>query len=176
MNRLAAKMPEVLGPARYDENTRAHMPKLSAGILAFRKRPAGIQVFLVHPGGPFWKNKDAGAWSIPKGEYAEGTDPLEAAKREFLEETGSEARGEFICLDRLRQSSGKVISAWALERDSMPPIRSNTFSMEWPPKSGRMQEFPEVDRGDWFFVNDARKQIVKGQIGFIDRLIAHLSR
>lgn len=151
------------------------MPKLSAGILVFRKSPSGIQVFLVHPGGPFWKNKDAGAWSIPKGEYVEGTEPLEAAKREFLEETGSEAGGEFIPLGRLRQPDGKVVSAWALERDEMPPIRSNTFSIEWPPKSGRMQEFPEVDRGDWFFLVDARKKILKGQVEFLDRLASYCS-
>lgn len=146
------------------------MPKLSAGILVFRKSPAGIEVFLVHPGGPFWKNKDAGAWSLPKGEYDEGADPLEAAKREFFEETGIEARGELTSLGRLRQSGGKVISAWALERDTMPPIRSNTFSMEWPPKSRRMQDFPEVDRGEWFSLDEARRKIVKGQMAFLDHL------
>jgi predicted NUDIX family NTP pyrophosphohydrolase len=151
------------------------MPKLSAGILVFRKAPSGLQVFLVHPGGPFWKSKDAGAWSIPKGEYLEGTDPLEAAMREFLEETGIEARGEFVPLGRLRQSTGKVVSAWALERDNMPAIRSNTFSMEWPPKSGRMQDFPEVDRGEWFSLDDARKKIVKGQTIFLDRLASYCS-
>jgi len=150
--------------------------KLSAGILLFRKRPTGIEVFLVHPGGPFWKNKDAGAWSIPKGEYADGTDPLDAAKREFLEETGVDLDGEFISLDRIRQTGGKIVTAWALQRDSMPPLRSNTFSMEWPPKSGRAQEFPEVDRGEWFSLNDARKKLVKGQVQFLDRLAVHTSR
>lgn len=152
------------------------MPKLSAGILLFRKSSSAIQVYLVHPGGPFWKNKDAGAWSIPKGEYVEGTDPLEAAKREFQEETGVEARGEFIPLNRLRQPGGKLISVWALARDSMPSIRSNTFSMEWPPKSGRIQDFPEVDQGEWFPLGDARRKIVKGQVGFLDRLASHFSR
>jgi predicted NUDIX family NTP pyrophosphohydrolase len=152
------------------------MPKLSAGVLVFKKSSSGIQVFLVHPGGPFWKNKDAGAWSIPKGEYAEGTDPLEAAKRELLEETGAEACGELIPLGRLRQPSGKVITAWALERDSIPLLQSNTFSMEWPPKSGRMQAFPEVDRGDWFSLHEARKKITKGQMVFLDRLTSHFSR
>lgn len=151
------------------------MPKLSAGILVFRKSTSGVQVYLVHPGGPFWKNKDAGAWSIPKGEYLEGADPLEAAKREFLEETGMEASGGFIPLGRVRQPSGKVVSAWALELDSMPLIRSNTFSMEWPLKSGRMQDFPEVDRGDWFSLDEAHKKIVKGQVGFLDRLASHVS-
>jgi predicted NUDIX family NTP pyrophosphohydrolase len=133
-------------------------------------------VFLVHPGGPFWKNKDAGAWSIPKGEYTDGADPLDAAKREFLEETGVDLDGKFITLDRIQQASGKIVTAWALERDTMPPLRSNTFSMEWPPKSGRAQEFPEVDRGEWFSLNDARKKLVTGQVQFLDRLAAHTSR
>ena len=137
----------------------------------FRKRETTLQIFLVHPGGPFWKNKDAGSWSIPKGEYAEGEDPLEAAKREFCEETGFEANGEFIPLGQMKQSSGKAIIAWALEGDCLPAaIRSNTFSIEWPPKSGRQQEFPEVDRADWFSLEDARTRIVKGQLGFLDRL------
>jgi predicted NUDIX family NTP pyrophosphohydrolase len=151
------------------------MPKLSAGILVFRKSSLGIEVFLVHPGGPFWKNKDAGAWSIPKGEYLEGADPLEAAKREFLEETGVAADGRLVSLDQVRQSGGKVVSAWAMECDSMPTIHSNTFSMEWPPKSGRIQQFPEVDRGQWFSLDEARTKIVKGQTGFLDRLASHLS-
>jgi predicted NUDIX family NTP pyrophosphohydrolase len=115
------------------------------------------------------------AWSIPKGEYVEGTDPLEAAKREFLEETGVEACGEFLALGQLRQPGGKVVTVWALERDNMPPLRSNTFSMEWPPKSGRMQEFPEVDRGDWFSSDEARKKMLKGQVGFLNHLASHLS-
>ena len=145
-------------------------------MLLFRERPTGIEVFLVHPGGPFWKNKDAGAWSIPKGEYTDGADPLDAAKREFLEETGVDLDGEFISLDRIQQASGKIVTAWALERDTMPPLRSNTFSMEWPPNSGRTQEFPEVDRGEWFSLNDARKKLVKGQAQFLDRLAVHTSR
>jgi predicted NUDIX family NTP pyrophosphohydrolase len=137
----------------------------------FRKRDATLQILLVHPGGPFWKNKDAGSWSIPKGEYGEGEDPLDAAKREFHEETGLEANGEFIPLGQMKQSSGKAITAWALEGDCSPAaIRSNTFSIEWPPKSGRQQEFPEVDRADWFSLNDARTRMVKGQLGFLDRL------
>lgn len=149
------------------------MPKRSAGILMFRRRDSGIEVLLVHPGGPFWKNKDAGAWSIPKGEHGEADDPLEAAKREFKEETGIPVRGEFVALDEIKQPSGKLIRAWALEGDcNAATIRSNTFSMEWPPKSGRMQEFPEVDRAEWFSMDEARKRIVKGQSGFLDRLMA----
>jgi predicted NUDIX family NTP pyrophosphohydrolase len=152
------------------------VPKLSAGILMFRRRDSALEVFLVHPGGPFWRNKDAGAWSLPKGEYTEGQDLLEAAKREFREETGITAQGEFISLGELKQSSAKSITAWAIEGDFPPEsLRSNTFSMEWPPKSGRQQEFPEVDRGAWFAVYDAKKRILKGQIGFLDKLAALLN-
>ena len=148
------------------------MARLSAGLLMFRGRDYDLQVFLVHPGGPFWKKKDVGAWSIPKGEYEEGEDPLEAAKREFEEETGIKPAGEFLTLDRIKQPSGKIITAWAFEGDCSPEkIRSNTFSMEWPPKSGNQQEFPEVDRADWFSLAEARKRIVKGQSGFLDRLM-----
>ena len=148
------------------------MAKLSAGLLMFRRCGADLQVFLVHPGGPFWKKKDHGAWSIPKGEYEKGEDPLDAANREFEEETGIKPEGEFIALDQMKQPSGKVITAWAFEGDCSPKaLRSNTFSMEWPPKSGRKQEFPEVDRADWFTLDDARKRIVKGQIGFLDQLM-----
>lgn len=143
----------------------------------FRKRDSALQVFLVHPGGPFWKNKDAGSWSIPKGEYSEGDDPLDAAKREFHEETGFVAQGEFVPLGQVRQSSGKVITAWALEGDCWPAaIRSNTFSIEWPPRSGQRQEFPEVDRADWFSMEDARTRMVKGQLGFLDRLVERIAR
>jgi predicted NUDIX family NTP pyrophosphohydrolase len=157
---------------QYDEG----MAKRSAGILLFRKRDGELQVFLVHPGGPFWRNKDAGAWSIPKGEYSESEDPLDAAKREFQEETGISVHGELISLDSIRQSSAKVVTAWALEGDcSAASIRSNTFSMEWPPRSGRTQEFPEIDRAEWFSIDEARKRVVKGQAGFLDRLIAALN-
>ena len=141
----------------------------------FRRRDSQLQVLLVHPGGPFWKNKDEGAWSIPKGEYEKGEDALEAAKREFEEETGIKAEGEFIALGESKQPGGKVITTWALEGDCSPAeVRSNTFSMEWPPKSGRKQEFPEVDRADWFTLNDARKRILKGQVIFLDRLMDRL--
>jgi predicted NUDIX family NTP pyrophosphohydrolase len=149
------------------------MAKRSAGLLLFKRRDGKVQVFLVHPGGPFWRKKDAGAWSIPKGEYEEGEDPLAAAKREFEEETGIKPQGKFIALGEIKQPSGKVVSAWAFEGDCSPKeIQSNTFSMEWPPKSGHKREFPEVDRADWFALDDARRRIVKGQIGFLDRLMA----
>ena len=151
------------------------MPKRSAGILMFRRRDLALEVFLVHPGGPFWKNKDAGAWSIPKGEYGADEDPLAAAKREFQEETGFEAQGKFLPLGEIAQPSGKVITAWAIEGDcSSVAIRSNTFSMEWPPKSGRRQEFPEVDRAAWLDLVDARKRIVPGQGEFLARLVKQI--
>ena len=148
------------------------MPKLSAGILMFRTLGSRLQVFLVHPGGPFWRNKDAGAWSIPKGEYADGEDPLDAAKREFREEAGFEVHGDFFPLGQIKQSGAKVITAFAVEGDCSPAaIRSNTFTIEWPPKSGRQQEFPEIDRAEWFSMDEARTRIVKGQTGFLDRLL-----
>ena len=149
------------------------MQRFSAGLLMFRRVNSGVDVFLVHPGGPFWQKKDLGSWSIPKGEYAGGEAPLEAAKREFEEETGIKPEGEFISLDEIKQPSGKVITVWALEGDcSAEEIRSNTFSMEWPPKSGKMQQFPEVDRANWFSLEEARSRIVKGQTGFLDRFMS----
>jgi predicted NUDIX family NTP pyrophosphohydrolase len=150
---------------------RLDMAKKSAGLLMYRRRQSGLEVFLVHPGGPFWARKDEGAWSIPKGEYAPGEDPLETARREFQEETGFEAGGDFIPLTPRKQPSGKVISAWALEGDcDASLIKSNTFSMEWPPRSGRQQEFPEVDRAGWFTVPAAKEKILKGQVPFLDEL------
>jgi predicted NUDIX family NTP pyrophosphohydrolase len=147
------------------------MPKKSAGLLMFRRRGKELQALLVHPGGPLWKNKDDGAWSIPKGEYDEQEDRLAAAKREFEEETGFKADGEFLPLGEARQPSGKVVTAWAFEGDcSAKDVRSNTFSMEWPPKSGRRQHFPEVDRAEWFGMEEARTRILQGQIVFLDRL------
>jgi predicted NUDIX family NTP pyrophosphohydrolase len=149
--------------------------KFSAGLLMFKSCDGQVRVLLVHPGGPFWKKKDEGAWSIPKGECDQAEDPLDAAKREFEEETGIKPHGDFVALDQIKQPSGKVIIAWAFEGDCSPSeIRSNTFSMEWPPHSGLQQEFPEVDRADWFTLSDAQKRIVKGQIGFLDRLVARL--
>jgi predicted NUDIX family NTP pyrophosphohydrolase len=147
------------------------MPKLSAGVVLYRIRERELQVFLVHPGGPFWKNKDEGAWSIPKGEYTEEEDAFEVAKREFLEETGFEVQGEFRELNMLRQPSGKRIRAWALQGDcDADVITSNSFSMEWPPRSGREAQFPEVDRAGWFGIDMAKEKILKGQRGFIEQL------
>lgn len=137
----------------------------------FRWHGSDLKVFLVHPGGPFWAKKDDGAWSIPKGEYEEHDDPIEAAKREFEEETGIKADGEFIPLGQAAQSGGKVVSTWAFEGDCSPTeIRSNTFAIEWPPKSGHQQEFPEIDRASWFNLNEARTHILKGQVIFLDKL------
>ncbi len=148
------------------------MPKLSAGIVLFRRRGTGVEVFLVHPGGPFWKNKDNGAWSIPKGEYSAGEDALAAARREFEEETGFACpQGDPVALGELKQAGGKVVSAWAVEGDcAAERIRSNMFEMEWPPKSGKTQQFPEVDRAGWFALPEARQKLVAGQHGFLDRL------
>ena len=140
--------------------------------MMFRRRGRGLEVFLVHPGGPFWQKKDRGAWSIPKGEYLNGEDELTAAKREFEEETGVKPEGEFMPLGSATQPGGKVVTAWALEGDCSTTIRSNTFSMEWPPKSGQKREFPEVDRADWFPLPEARVRIHKGQIEFLERLMA----
>jgi predicted NUDIX family NTP pyrophosphohydrolase len=153
------------------------MKKLSAGILLFRRRNSEDEAFLVHPGGPFWAKKDAGAWSVPKGEYAEGEDALAAAKREFEEETGVAVDGDFLSLGELKQPSGKVISAWALEHDLDPALlRSNTFTLEWPSKSGKMQEFPEVDAWAWFSLPAARKKLIKGQLEFLTRLAETVGR
>jgi predicted NUDIX family NTP pyrophosphohydrolase len=151
------------------------MPKLSAGLLMYRRRGRALEVFLAHPGGPFWKKKDDGGWSIPKGEYSEGESALDAARREFREETGFEPGTDFVSLGEIRQPSGKIISVWAFEGDCDPAaLRSNTFSMEWPPKSGRTAEFPEIDRADWFSLDAARAKLLKGQLGFLDRLAAKL--
>ena len=146
--------------------------KRSAGILLFRNSSDGLQVLLVHPGGPFWAKKDAGSWSIPKGEYIEGEDPLAAARREFAEETGIAVDGEFVPLGEVKQPGGKLVAAWALEGDlDVAAIRSNTFQLEWPPKSGRVREFPEVDAAAWLSIDAARGKLLKGQFAFLDRLI-----
>jgi predicted NUDIX family NTP pyrophosphohydrolase len=148
------------------------MKRQSAGLLMFRRRGASVEFLLVHPGGPFFQRKDLGAWSIPKGEYHDGEEPLEAAKREFEEETGVVPRGEFLPLGEITQSSGKIVTAWAFEGHcDAAKIRSNTFSMEWPPKSGKLQEFPEVDRADWFPLELARAKILKAQAAFLDRAL-----
>lgn len=138
----------------------------------YRRRGSALEVFLVHPGGPFWAKKDTGAWSIPKGEYLEYEEPLAAARREFVEETGFEAEGAFLDLGDLKQPGGKIVTAWAFEGDCDPrKLRSNNFLMEWPPRSGRQIEVPEVDRGGWYSFEDARSRLLKGQRPFLDRLL-----
>jgi predicted NUDIX family NTP pyrophosphohydrolase len=146
----------------------------SAGILLYRFNKKIVEFFLVHPGGPFWKNKDAGAWSIPKGEYRDDEDALLAAKREFDEETGHRINGDFIALTPVKQKGGKLIKAWAVEGDiDAGDIKSNTFEMEWPPRSGKKQSFPEVDRGGWFNTEEAKEKINSSQAALIDELINH---
>lgn len=149
------------------------MGAVSGGILMFRRRPGGPEVLLVHPGGPFWARKDEGAWSIPKGQIDPQEDVLRAAIREFAEETGTSPDGEFRPLGAARQASGKRVVIWALEGDLDPAtIRSNTFTLEWPPRSGRMASFPEIDRAAWFGLAEARVKILKDQQIFLDRLAA----
>src|ERR1700722_10688232 len=152
------------------------MGKRSAGLLFYRRGDAGVAVLLVHPGGPFWAKKDLGAWSIPKGEYVEGEEPLAAAQREFAEETGAQPRGEFVPLGEVKQPGGKHVTAWAVEGDFDPAtLVSSSFEMEWPPRSGRKRSFPEVDRAGWFPPDEARRKILSGQQPFIDRLEQLLS-
>ena len=147
------------------------MPRQSAGILLYRRSGKRLEVLLVHPGGPFWRNKDRAAWSIPKGEFHDGEEPLAAAKREVREETGLDLDGQFLALTSRKQPNGKIVHVWALEGEcDLAAVTSNVFSMEWPPKSGRLQEFPEVDRAGWFDIPTAREKIHKGQIGFLDEL------
>ena len=153
------------------------MPKQSAGLLLFRRRERGLEVFLVHPGGPFWAKKDLGAWSIPKGEYGVDEAPLAAARREFNEETGFAVDGSFIELGTVRQAGGKSVSAWAVEGDCDPAkLASNHFEMQWPPRSGRTIEVPEVDRGAWFTVGEAQDRILASQRPILDRLREKLGR
>ena len=153
------------------------MAKRSAGILLYRVRGDAPEVLLVHPGGPFWARRETGAWSIPKGEYDDGDDPRGCALREFSEETGSDLPpGELMDLGSVKQKGGKVVSAWAAEGDvDADAVRSNTFTMEWPPRSGRTAEFPEIDRAGWFGVDAAREKMVAAQAGFLDRLLERLS-
>jgi predicted NUDIX family NTP pyrophosphohydrolase len=152
------------------------MPQHSAGILLYRRRQGAVEVLLVHPGGPFWAKKDDGAWSIPKGEYERGEDPLAAARREFQEETGAGApEGTAIALGSFRQPSGKILCAWAIEGDFDPAaLRSNTFSLEWPPRSGRRREVPEVDRAAWFTPEKAARKLLKGQRPILEALLRAL--
>ena len=153
------------------------MTKRSAGLLPFRRTGSELEVFLVHPGGPFWKNKDAGVWSLVKGEYEGAEDAMAAARREFAEETGFTLdEAEFLPLGEVRQASGKVVTAWAVEQDLDPAmLRSNTFDMEWPPKSGKRQAFPEVDRAAWFQLPEARVKLIQAQTALLERLAERLS-
>jgi predicted NUDIX family NTP pyrophosphohydrolase len=153
------------------------MAKKSAGLLLYRGVDDSVEVFLVHPGGPFWAKKDEGAWSIPKGEFAEGEEALEAAKREFQEETGFEVKGRFEALEPVKQTGGKIVYAWAIEGDiDASAILSNNFSMEWPPESKKIREFPEVDRGGWFEPAIARKKILAGQSPLLEELLKKLKK
>ena len=148
------------------------MPVRSAGILLYRRGASGPEVLLVHPGGPFWARRDEGAWSIPKGEHDDGEEAVDAARREFAEETGSALALEtLVPLGEVRQRSGKRVAAWAAEGDLDPAdVRSNTFEMEWPPRSGQMQAFPEVDRAEWFPLEEAQRRMLPAQAPFVDRL------
>jgi predicted NUDIX family NTP pyrophosphohydrolase len=153
------------------------MPKQSSGILPFRRKAGKLEVFLIHPGGPFWAKKGTGAWSIPKGEINAGEDTLAAAKREFNEETGHTVRGILIQLDPIKQRGGKIVHAWAVETDiDHTNIKSNSFEMIWPPKSGRMVTFPEVDKANWFEINKAREMILPGQLDLLDQLERKLKK
>jgi predicted NUDIX family NTP pyrophosphohydrolase len=145
--------------------------KKAAGLLLYRFRDSELQVFLIHPGGPFWAKKDMGAWAIPKGEFEEDEHPLDAAKREFHEETGCTAEGNFVPLRPLKQRGGKTVYAWAVEGDcDADAITSNLFSMEWPPRSGKHREFPEVDRAAWFTLKEAKEKIQPAQVALLEEL------
>ncbi len=147
------------------------MPKQSAGILLYRNKTTRLEIFLIHPGGPFFKHKDEGAWSIPKGEFLDGEEPLAAAKREFLEETGQPIDGNFIKLTPVQLKSGKIIHAWAVEGDiNHQNIISNHFEMEWPPKSGKMMSFPEVDKAGWFDADMAKLKLNAAQVRLVEEL------
>ncbi len=153
------------------------MKKTSAGVLLYRRKLGELEIFLVHPGGPFWAKKDRGAWSIPKGEYTNSEEPLAAARREFQEETGLAIDGDFDELSKIRQAGGKIVSAWALEGDLDPAqLVSNRFQMQWPPRSGRTIEVPEVDRGAWFSMPEAKARILSSQATFLERLAEKLNR
>jgi len=153
------------------------VPRTSAGILLYRRPPGGgLEVLAGHMGGPFWARKDAAAWSIPKGEHGPDDDPLAAARREFAEELGSPVPAtELVPLGTVRQSGGKVLTVWTGEGDlDAAAAHSNTFTLEWPPRSGSMQEFPEIDRAEWLPLEVAREKLVRGQVAYLDRLLAHL--
>jgi predicted NUDIX family NTP pyrophosphohydrolase len=152
------------------------MPRQSAGLLMYRCGLQGVEVFLVHPGGPFFAKKDLGVWTIPKGEYLKGEEPLRAARREFQEETGFPLPESFLDLGSVKQAGGKVVSAWAFEGDCDPSkMISNYCEVEWPPRSGRLIEIPEADRGAWFSIAEARERIKERQIPLLDRLLITLN-
>jgi len=154
---------------------RASSKIQSAGLLLFRQRDKAVEVLLGHPGGPFWSRKDQGAWTIPKGLIGPGESPPSAAQREFAEETGYRPGGEAIPLGSAKQPGGKVVHVWAIEEDWDPAdLQSNTFEMEWPPRSGQRQSFPEIDRASWFAIAEARLKILKGQAVFLDYLLETL--
>ena len=156
---------------------RASSKIRSAGLLLFRQRDKKVQVLLAHPGGPFWSRKDQGVWTIPKGLIGPSESLLSAAQREFAEETGYRPGGEAIPLGSAKQPGGKVVHVWAIEGDWDPvDLQSNTFEMEWPPRSGRRQSFPEIDRASWFGIVEARLKILKGQAAFLDHLLETLGR
>ena len=152
------------------------MPKQSAALLLYRRAAAGLEVLLVHPGGPFWAKKDSGAWSLPKGEYDAAEDPLAAALREFTEETGIALEpAALLPLGSVKQAGGKIVTAWAVEGDVDAALaRSNLFEMEWPPRSGQRRQFPEVDRAAWVPLAEAREKLLAGQVEFLTRLAAAL--
>ena len=151
------------------------MPQRSAGILLFRRRRGTIEVLLAHPGGPFWAKRDEGAWSIPKGVYEPGEDGLSAARREFAEETGAPTEGEAVALGAFRQSSAKTVDVWAIEGEFDPArLKSNTFTLEWPPRSGRRREVPEIDRVQWFALDEASRKMLKGQRPILQALLRGL--
>ena len=156
---------------------RASSKIQSAGLLLFRQRDKKVQVLLAHPGGPFWSRKDQGVWTIPKGLIGPSESLLSAAQREFAEETGYRPGGEAIPLGSAKQPGGKVVHVWAIEEDWDPAdLQSNTFEMEWPPGTGRLQSFPEIDRASWFGIAEARLKILKGQAAFLDHLLETLGR
>ena len=151
------------------------MPRTSAGLLPYRRREGRLEVFLVHPGGPFWTRKDTHAWSVAKGEVEQDEDLLHAAHREFSEETGLTLIGREIPLAAVRQAGGKLVHVWAIEADIDPAVvQSNSFPLEWPPRSGQVRQFPEVDRAAWFDLADARSKIHKGQVALLDEVISKI--
>jgi predicted NUDIX family NTP pyrophosphohydrolase len=152
------------------------MPQRSAGLILFRRPPGGPEILLAHPGGPYWARKDEGAWSIPKGLCEEGEDAAAAAKREFEEEIGFAPSGEYLALGEFKQPGGKIVTAFAVEGDFDPAaLKSNLFAMEWPPRSGNLKDFPEVDRAGWFAPAEATAKLLRGQIPILEALLARLS-